>query len=230
MVKLLFFSAMLAFLLTLQAPRAQALDVTPAVYVQALVGAAQFSRDDLSFQRSVGGDTSTALENDLSNMPYLGLAVQVPFGGGNISWGLDSSFLYGWRSRNTHVVASNNQLAISVDTELWLADLAAGLYIAHSSRHWRAYVAAGPAVVFGEYDEKNNLSADSPEQTLAGNSDSEFGVGAYIRAGIEYRLRDQGFVGFGVRELKTNIEFDSAPGASSGLSGVQGFLSFSRFY
>lgn len=230
MVKLLFFSASLAFFLTVQAPTVHALDVTPSVYIQALVGAAQFDRDDLTFQRSVSSDTATAIENDLSSMPYLGLAVQYPFGGENTAWGLDSSLLFGWRSRNKRVVASNNQVAISLDTELWLADLSAGLYVAHTSQHWRAYVAAGPAVVFGEYDEKDDLTAIPRQQTSSGNSDSEFGIGAYVRGGIEYRLSDRGFVGFCVRGLKTNIEFDSAPGASSDLNGIQGFMTFSRYY
>jgi len=208
-----------------------AADRPAPTFVQALVGAAQFSEDDLTFAEISAIDGSTG-KNDLSSMPYVGMTFQHPFGGENTQFGIDGSVLFGWRSENIRVRASNSQIAISIDSSLWLADLSVGAYVTHTfNDRWRLYAAAGPAVVFGDYsedtDEENNQSGD---HTLSNRSDSEFGVGAYVRGGFDYLFAPNAYIGLCVRGLKTNIEFDSAPEASSSLSGVQGFLSFSRFF
>ena len=226
-------SASLAFILAVQVPTVQAQDADRPVYVQALIGAAQFSADDLTFQQTASGDASASSENDLSTMPYLGVAVQAPLGGEMNEWGLDGSLLIGLRSRNKRVVATNNQVAISVDSELWLTDISAGLYVAHVAPRWRAYLAAGPAMLFGEYNDdtdEEDLSATPSPQTSSTNSDSEFGIGAYLRGGLEYRLNGTEFIGLCIRGMKTNIQFDSAPDAGSDLNGIQGFLSFSKYF
>ena len=208
-----------------------AADQPAPTFVQALVGAAQFSEDDLTFAETSAIDGTTS-GNDLSTMPYVGMTFQHPFGGESTQFGIDGSFLFGWRSDDTKVRAGNGQVAISIDSSLWLADLSVGAYVTHTfSDRWRLYVAAGPAIVFGDYsedtDEENEQSGD---HTKATNSESEFGIGAYVRGGFDYLFAPNAYVGVCVRGLKTNIEFDSAPDASSSLSGAQGFLTFSRFF
>ena len=209
-----------------------ALDTPTPTFVQAMVGAAQFSEDDLTFSEISTTDGTVTSDNDLSTMPYLGMAFQYPFHGENTQVGLDGSFLFGWRSKDTTVRGGSGQIAISVDSSLWLADLSVGLFVKHTFfNRWRTYAAVGPAVVFGEYSEDTDEEDSTNEiNEKNDNSDSEFGVGAYARVGFDYLFGPNAYVGVCVRGLKTNIEFDSAPDASSSLSGVQGFLTFSRHF
>lgn len=209
-----------------------AFETQTPTFVQAMVGAAQFSEDDLTFTETSTTDNSTSSNSDLSNMPYLGMAFQYPFQGENTQIGLDGSVLFGWRSKDTRVLAGNGQVAISIDSSLWLGDLSLGLFVKHTfNNRWRTYAAAGPAMLFGSY------SGDTDEEDIQtgtseaiNKSDSVFGVGGYVRGGFDYLFDDNAYIGVCVRGLKTNIDFDSAPEASSGLSGVQGFVTFSRHF
>jgi opacity protein-like surface antigen len=209
-----------------------ALDTPTPTFVQAMVGAAQFSEDDLTFSETSTTNGTVTSDNDLSSMPYLGMAFQYPFHGENTQIGLDGSFLFGWRSKDTKVRGGNGQIAISIDSSLWLADLSVGLFVKHTFfNRWRTYAAVGPAVVFGEYSEDTDEDDSNNETNEKNdNTDSEFGVGAYARSGFDYLFDQNAYVGVCVRGLKTNIAFDSAPDASSSLSGVQGFITFSRHF
>lgn len=209
-----------------------AMETPTPTFVQAMVGAAQFSEDDLTFSETSTTDGTVSSDNDLSTMPYLGMAFQYPFHGENTQVGLDGSILFGWRSKNTTIRAGSGQVAISIESSLWLADLSFGLFVKHTFfNRWRAYAAVGPTIVFGDYSEDTD-EEDSNSETNEknNNSDSEFGVGAYSRAGFDYLFAPNAYVGICVRGLKTNLSFDSASDASSNLSGVQGFLTFSRHF
>jgi hypothetical protein len=225
--------ATLAFLSLILVSSAHAQQTRSPVYLQVLLGAARFAGDDLNFQQSASSDATTTSENDLSSMPYGGIAVQYPFAGEHTVWGLDGSLLFGARNRNSTVVASSNQVSIRLKSELLLTDVAAGVYIASSSQHWRVYVAAGPAMVFGQYNDdvdEDDLTVSPALRKSSDDSESAFGIGGYVRGGIEYRLNPLDSIGICVRALQTNLEFDSAPDATSDLNGVQGFLSFSRYF
>lgn len=200
-------------------------------FVQAMVGAAQFSEDDLTFADTSANDGTTS-NNDLSTMPYLGMAIQYPFKGENTQIGLDAAFLFGWRSKDTNVRGGSGNLAVSIDSSLWLGDLSADLFVKHTfNDRWRTYVAAGPTMVFGEYSEDTDEEySDNETNDKHEKSDSVFGIGAYARGGFDYLFGSNAYIGVCIRGLKTNIEFDDAPEASSSLSGVQGFLTFSRHF
>ena len=209
-----------------------AYDTPPPVFVQAMVGAAQFSEDDLTFSETSTADDTTTSDNDLSTMPYLGMTFQYPFHGENSQIGLDGGLLFGWRSKDVKARGGDGQIAISIDSSLWLVDLSVGLFVKHTFLdRWRTYLAAGPAIVFGDYSEDTDED-DSQDEAIKSpdNSDSAFGVGAYARGGFDYLFGNNAYMGICVRGLKTNIEFDGAPDASSSLSGVQGFLTFSRHF
>jgi opacity protein-like surface antigen len=226
--------ALLVFMLAgcLYPPHLLAIKTPIPTFVQAMVGAAQFSEDDLTFSEISTTDDTVTSDNDLSTMPYLGMAFQYPFHGENTQVGLDGSVLFGWRSKETTVRAGNGQLAINIDSSLWLADLSVGLFVKHTFfNRWRTYAAVGPAIVFGDYSEDTGEEVSNSETNEKNNkSDSVFGVGAYARVGFDYRFASNAYVGICVRGIKTNIEFDNASDASSNLSGVQGFLTFSRYF
>ena len=224
---------MLMFFAVFPASNGKAADDFPPTYVQAFIGAAEFDEDPMTFSKASGDDPDAYTTNDLSSMPFLGVGGQYAFSEGNSHFGLDGTILVGWRSRDSSVSAGNGQAEVKLDTNLWLVDLAMGVYAQTIfGQHWRLYLAAGPLMLFGEYSEESeeeDLEVTPTEERDSSSSDSGFGIGGYARVGLEYRLANNAFMGFCVRAIDTNLEFDSALD-DSGLSGVQGFITYSQPY
>lgn len=201
-------------------------------YLQGLVGAARFDADSLTFPVP---SADVADEEDLSSMPYVGLVGQHFFAGEATRIGVEAGALFGWRSRDTTVLLSQNQTIVKIDTSFWLLDLSAGVCLNQRlGRRWRLYLGAGPAMVFAEYEEDGRVKegdAADPDTAAAveGESVSEFGIGAYGRAGLEYEYYPTSSIGVSVRGLATNLEFDNAVDAAQ-VNGVQGFLTFTRHF
>jgi len=208
-----------------------AADEIPPTYVQVFIGAAQFNEDRMTFQKAADDDPDTITKNDLSTMPYVGIGGQYAFAAAESHIGLDATLLFGWRSHNSSVTAGNGQAYVKLDTELWMLDLAMGLYAQTVlGDHWRLYAAAGPLMLFAGYTEdaeEEDLEASPTETSKDSNTDSEFGIGGYARVGAEYRLQNGAFMGVCVRGVKTNLEFNSTVD-NGGLDGVQGFLTYSQ--
>jgi hypothetical protein len=209
----------------------RAADDFPPTYVQAFIGAAEFDEEQMTFAKTSSDDPDSATANDLSSMPFLGFGGQYAFSEGNSHFGLDGTILLGWRSRDSSVSAGNGQAEVKLDTDLWLIDLAMGVYAQTIfGDHWRVYVAAGPLMLFGEYTEEaeeEDPEVTTTEESEHSSSDSGFGIGGYARAGLEYRLANHAFMGLCVRAIDTNLEFAGALD-DSGLNGVQGFLTYSQ--
>lgn len=222
--------ALLASLLTAAAAAAQ--QDPQLSYLQGLVGAAAFDEDQLTFVETAADDP-TAPGNDLSSMPYLGIAGQYALAGTYNQVGIDASLLFGWRSASTSVVAGNNQVRVEIDSELWLVDVAIGLYAQTLlGERWRLYGAVGPLLLFGEYSddtEQQDLSVEPVTASRTSRSESEFGVGGYARLGLEYRMTRSALIGVAVRGITTGLEFDQTVD-SGGLTGIQGFVTFTRAY
>jgi hypothetical protein len=222
---------MLMFFAAFPASDGKAADDFPPTYVQAFIGAAEFDEDPMTFAKTSSDDPGAYTTNDLSSMPFLGVGGQYAFSEGNSHFGLDGTILVGWRSRDSSVSAGNGQAEVKLDTDLWLIDLAMGVYAQTIfGDHWRLYVAAGPLMLFGEYSaeaEEKDLEVTPTEERDSSSSDSGFGIGGYARAGLEYRLANHAFMGLCVRALDTNLEFAGALD-DSGLSGIQGFLTYSQ--
>lgn len=212
---------------------ARADDGLRLAYFQGLVGAAGYDEDRLSFAETAPGDPDRLATNDLSSMPCIGVAGQFPLSASPSHVGLDLSLLVGWRSDDTSIVAGNGQARVKIDSDLWLADVAIGLYAQTLlGERWRLYAAAGPLLLFGEYSDdttEEDLSATPVAETEGSSSDSAFGVGGYAKFGLEYHLSADALFGVAVRGIATDLEFDRA-GDDGGLSGVQGFVTFTRAY
>jgi hypothetical protein len=208
-----------------------AADEIPPTYIQVFIGAAQFNEDRMTFQKTADDDPGTVTTNDLSTMPYLGIGGQYGFSEAETHIGLDATLLFGWRSHNSSVTAGNGQAHVYLDTELWMLDLAMGLYAQSIlGDHWRLYAAAGPVMLFAGYTEdgkQEDLEASPTETSKDSNTDSEFGIGGYARVGAEYRLQNGAFMGVCMRGVKTNLEFNTTID-DGGLDGVQGFLTYSQ--
>jgi len=164
-------------------------------------------------------------------MPCIGFIAQYLFAGGATRFGVEGGALFGWRSRDTTIIAGNNQAVVKIDSSLWLLDLSAGVCLDQRlGERWRLYLAAGPTMLFGEYTADEDVDGEvDPEtaETYRRGSESEFGVGGYARLGLEYEFAPRALVGVSVRGLTTNMEFDNVVDGSR-VSGVQAFLTFTR--
>jgi len=202
-------------------------------YFQGLVGAASFDEDQLTFAESTPNNLGETSTNDLSTMPYVGIAGQFPLSDTATHIGIDASLLVGWRSDDTSVAAGNGQARIKIDSDLWLVDMAIGLYAQTIlGNRWRLYGAVGPMVIFGEYSDdvsEEDLTVTPATGTGESNNDSAFGVGGYAKLGLEYYLTGDALIGIAVRGIATNLEFDQAIEGGK-LTGVQGFVTFTRAY
>jgi hypothetical protein len=209
---------------------------TPAVqaasgpFLQGVVGAGIFTSDSLTFRLP---PEESGEEKDLSTMPFIGFIGQHLFAGDRTQLGVEGGILFGWRSRSSSVLVGPNQVAVKIDSSFWLLDLSAGVCLNQRlGPRWRLYLAAGPTMVFGEYDADEDVrtaeGADDPAAAaVRGGSESEFGVGGYARVGLEYEFAPQSLVGFSVRGLASNMEFDNTV-ESSRVRGVQAFVTFTR--
>ena len=216
------------FLSVVSPSAAQAAD---GYILQGLVGAGTFDSDSLTFRLT---PEESGEEEDLSSMPFLGFIGQHLFAGDRSQLGVEGGILFGWRSRSTSAVIGSNQARVRIESSFWLLDLSAGVCLNQRfGQRWRLYLAAGPAMVFGEYDEDDYSSAAEGDveptvgDTAGGGSESEFGVGGYARVGLEYEFAPQSLVGFSVRGLATNMEFDNTVDSSK-VNGVQAFVTFTR--
>jgi hypothetical protein len=201
-------------------------------YFQGLVGAAAFDEDKLRVIDPALGNAESFAEDDLSTLPCLGVAAQFAFVPTASHVGLETSALFSWHSDSTTAAAGNGRARIEIDSDLWLLDLSVGLYAQTVlGQNWRLYGAFGPVMLYGDYSD--DTTTDDPEadpQTVTTTgSDTAFGVGGYARLGLEYQISPGALVGLAVRGVATNLEFDDAV-EDGGLTGVQGFVTFTRAY
>lgn len=188
--------------------------------VQALLGAVQF--ENLSFNVP---DSTEPEEVDVSLMPQLGGAWGTLPRGDRLHYGLECSFLLGFRfdSLNYLYLGGGGAYA-SISTSMWMFDLAgggyAGLFLDEGKRV-RIYAGGGPSMIYADYD----AETEYPDDTVEEDSESAFGIGAYARAGIEFRIFEKGMLGLGIRGTWTSVDFSDA-GGSNDLFGGGAFVTF----
>ncbi len=224
----------IALLLTLAAAAPATAAGEPALsYFQGLVGAAWFDEDKLTVADPSLGDPNMVSSDDLSTLPCLGVAAQFALAPTPSHIGIDTSLLFGWHSDDTSIAARNGQARVEIDSDLWLLDVAIGLYAQTIlGDRWRLYGAAGPMLLYGEYSgdtTEEDLTVTPTTKTEQSSDETAFGVGGYARLGLEYLVAPNAFVGVAVRGIATTLEFDDAV-EDGGLTSIQGFVTFTRAY
>ncbi|MDW7644022.1 MAG: hypothetical protein SCI25_03165 [Desulfuromonadales bacterium] len=200
----------------------------PPTAIQALFGAAVFHDDSLTFREESTIDPDTSKETDLSQMPMLGFVAQYALAGQNSQAGFEGGLLFGWRSRSTSLTSNLEQTSVRIETSLWLLDLSMGLYASHVvADRLRLSLGAGPLLLFATYDGETEETDSQGDTATTDTSENAFGIGGYARAAVEYRLPDGAFMGIGLRGVTSTLEFEKGVD-SSGLEGVQGFISYTR--
>ena len=192
--------------------------------VQALLGAVQF--ENLKFD-NVGG-TEDPLEVDISLMPQFGAAWGTMPKGDRFQYGLECSFLLGLRFDDVNYASvGGSGLYVSISTSMWMFDLAGGGYASlflDKNHKTRIYVGGGPLMVYADYSSDREETGGGVEETFE-NNETAFGIGAYARAGFEFRIYEAGMLGIGARGTWSSLDLSDV-GGSSELTGVAAFISF----
>jgi len=185
--------------------------------VQALLGAVQY--EDLKFGVEDGDG-----EIDLSLIPQLGAGWGTIPKGDRFQYGLECSFLLGFKIDNISFSStSSGGATIRISSSMWMFDLAGGPYASlflDKKHRVRIYASGGPLMTYADY------SSDRDDGVIIEEtSESAFGLGLYARTGFEFRIYEAGMLGLGVRGSWANLDF-SEVGGSSKLTGVAAFVSF----
>lgn len=189
--------------------------------VQALLGAVKY--EDLKFDNTDGTDDS--VEIDISTIPQLGGAWTTrPQGDDRLQYGLECSFLLGFKIDKISGYLGGSGAYINISTSMWMFDLAGGGY----ANLWltddiRLYAAGGPLMMYADY--QSDREYDDGVTPDSSQHESAFGLGLYARTGFEFRVHQHGFLGLGARWNWSNVDFSDV-GGSSDISGIAAFATY----
>ncbi|MBN2161504.1 MAG: hypothetical protein JXR25_17480 [Pontiellaceae bacterium] len=188
---------------------------------QGLIGAVRF--DHLEFNIA---DSADARTTHLSTLPQIGGAWGTLPIGERLQFGLETAFLVGFQvDKINYLRLGGGGLQVSLSTTLWLFDLSGGAYAnlyLDEAKRVRLYAGAGPLMMYANYRNDRSFSDNSDSEV---ETYTAFGVGAYARAGVEYRVENFGMVGLAVRSQWADIDLQDAGGSDS-LYGTAVFATF----
>lgn len=189
--------------------------------IQALLGGVRY--DDLVFTNpDSSGDDVTI---DMSTIPQLGGAWASKPKGEKFQYGLECSFLMGFKIDDFSYWANSGSgtAYVNVSASMWMFDFAGGAYAnLPLGDKLRIYAGAGPLMVYANYRSELDYTDQTPNST---QSDSVFGLGVYARTGLELRLKEYAWLGAGVRGTWNSLDF-SEVGGETDLSGIAVFLTY----
>jgi hypothetical protein len=198
---------------------------------------------DLSDQTGeIQSETGEPVEIDFSNLPTIGLEVETPYGGADsgLEYGINVGGGISWRGDNTSfagsVGGSGSTVIFRIDNSFMLGELHFGGYLrSHLGEAVDFYLGAGPAVLYGRHkvedEEVEPHEGVSRSGTIIIESDnsSDFTLGFYARAGIEFDLGNRAQWGLGLRYLGGELDFDDTVGKID-IEGTQILLTYSAWY
>jgi len=173
--------------------------------------------------------TNSDLPGDYSTLPLLG-GVGQRMWGNRAQFGFEGGGLVSWKSDKIAFAASNGQIAVRVDTELFLMDVFLGGVLSVRPARWlRIYAAAGPSIAWGYLPSEDDDEVEvGPVGTGSGifidlsSSERDFSFALYGRVGLDIELKN-GFT-FGVSARYAEHEFDFSQRGELKLDEMQYFL------
>ena len=190
---------------------------------------------DLDDQRGRWEEISDGdVEVDFSNLITAGLEAEYVFYEGWVHAGLNPGGSLAFKSDDTRFSGgftneTGGFLRAELDNTVFLGELHLGAYV-RGRLHERitAYAAAGPMVLYGyhEVDDEFFEGGDG-SLDLSDNNSSDFNIGFYSRAGIDFEFRKDQHFGLGVRYLNSELDFDQTIG-NIDIEGPQYVLTFTR--
>lgn len=201
----------------------------PATY-QAFIGILELD-DQRGAWDEISDDT---VEIDFSDLLSGGMEGEYLFYEGWVHAGLNPGGSIAWKSDDTRfsggvTEATGGFLQVELDNTVFFAELHLGGYV-RGRLHDRitAYAAAGPMVLYG-YHEVENESVEGADDNLqlSATDSSSFALGYYARAGVDFEFREDQYLGFGLRYLSAELDFDQTVG-NIDIAGPQYVFTFSR--
>jgi opacity protein-like surface antigen len=171
------------------------------------------------------GESQGAVDIDFSSLPSGGLEVEYAFAKGWVHWGLNPGASVSWKTDDMRlsgrlIDGSGSTVVLEADSSLFLAEIHLGGYVrGRLSDRITTYAAAGPMVMYGSHDVNNESSMSAPPQVTPSNTvvfketdSSDINVGYYLRAGIDFSIRKNQHIGFGIRYMSTELDFNKTVG------------------
>ena len=222
-----------AAMLTLMSFPASADEEAQGPLVQLLLGVLELDDQQGEWQEISDDDVDV----DFSSLPSGSVEVEYTYGGDRVQWGLNSGGSLAWKSDDTRFSGgfsgeTGGVIRVDLDNSLLLVELHLGGFLrAQLSQLVSVYAAAGPMVMFGEHEVEDENVDETPTPTAQGtvvisnSDDSDINIGAYARAGVEFEIGKNQWVGLGVRYMRTKLDFDKTIGELD-IEGPQYGLTF----
>ena len=171
---------------------------------------------------------------DFSSLPSGGIEAEYIFHRGYVHVGLNPGGSIAWKSDDTRFAGGFTEdtggvLAVDVDNSLFIAELHLGGYV-RGRLHERitAYAAGGPMLAYGYHEvEDEQVDGRDGDLDLDDTDSDDVNVGFYARAGIDFELADHNLLGFGLRYLSTELDFDRTVG-NLDITGPQYVLTYTQ--
>ena len=161
---------------------------------------------------------------DFSSLPSGGIEAEFPFYQGFVHWGLYPGGNIAWKSDDTNFSGrvdgeTGGTVRVDIDNSLFIGELHLGGYVrGRLTDRITTYAAAGPMVIYG-YHEVEDESLEDADGTvvedgvdLSETDSSDINLGFYGRAGVDFEIRDKQHLGFGIRYMSAELDFNKTVG------------------
>ena len=161
---------------------------------------------------------------DFSSLPSGGIEAEFPFYQGFVHWGLNPGGSIAWKSDDTNFSGrvdgeTGGTVRVDIDNSLFIGELHLGGYVrGRLTDRITTYAAAGPMVIYG-YHEVEDESLEDADGTvvedgvdLSETDSSDINLGFYGRAGVDFEIRDKQHLGFGIRYMSGELDFNKTVG------------------
>ena len=212
-------AAALALLLTLP-PSAMAERATTP-FLQIYLGIAELDDQTASWT----DNNNESVDVDFSSLPTAGLELEYLFGRGFVHWGINPGGSVSWKNEDVTFSGSLTEndggtITYEADNSLLLVELHLGGYLrGRITERITTYLSAGPMIMYGYHEVEDENYTETPpsgspaRSPTSDNSDSsDVAVGFYSRAGVDFEIGDNRYLGLGVRYISTELDFDRTIG------------------
>ena len=135
-------------------------------------------------------------------------------------WGINSGGSIGWKNSDTRISGTiggdGANIRFELDNSLFLGELHLGGFVrGYIGPNVSLYAAAGPMIMYGQHrveDEDVVSPSGDGDITIDDDKASSFAFGLYGRTGIDYQYSAGQHVGFSVRYMAAEMDFDDTVG------------------
>ena len=204
-----------------------------SVMMQAFIGSLKLDDQTAQWDEVGDGEVDVAFP---SSIPSGGVEAEYTYGGTLLKWGINSGGSIAWKSSDTRISGgfsneTGGVIRVDIDNSLFLAELHLGGFVrGFLSQKVSLYAAAGPMIMYGKHEvEHEHLEPTANgELELTSSDESDFALGAYARAGIDFRYSQTQFFGLGLRYMKAEMDFEKTVGKLD-LEGPQVVLTYTAW-